>query len=292
MPGQPAARVTDKHTCPAVTGLVPHVGGPVLPPGAATVQTTLKPNARVLDLATCAGGPDAIAQGCSTVLINGLPATRQLDTTSHGGKVVTGEATVLIGEPVVTLNVKVKKGDKTFVTQLQKALEQLLPTRSGVEWLNQVGRSGKKITFRRTKDANGYCEPTDPANAGNGVGSDSIITWNPNHGSTDPSTPGPQGSPGPAVVLAHEMVHALHNATGADKNGPYDHFPGQEGSSSRNEERGTVGTSGPITVPGGASSTAPDYSHDVPTENSFRDDLGIPRRRTYYPSNWPGGAPW
>ena len=35
--GQPAARVTDMHVCPMVTGIVPHVGGPILPPAAVTV---------------------------------------------------------------------------------------------------------------------------------------------------------------------------------------------------------------------------------------------------------------
>ena len=30
----PAARITDMHVCPMVTVLVPHVGGPILPPGA------------------------------------------------------------------------------------------------------------------------------------------------------------------------------------------------------------------------------------------------------------------
>ena len=35
--GQPAARITDMHVCPMVTGIIPHVGGPILPPGAPTV---------------------------------------------------------------------------------------------------------------------------------------------------------------------------------------------------------------------------------------------------------------
>jgi hypothetical protein len=95
------------------------------------------------------------------------------------------------------------------------------------------------------------------------------------------------------VILAHEMVHALHNGNGADLDGPNDNFPGQRGTSARNEERSTVGTGGsPITTPTGPQATPPDYSRNVPTENSFRDDLGIPRRPSYYPSNWPGGPPW
>ena len=34
---QPAARAGDLHVCPMVTGIVPHVGRPVLPPGAPAV---------------------------------------------------------------------------------------------------------------------------------------------------------------------------------------------------------------------------------------------------------------
>lgn len=66
--GQPAARVGDMHTCPMVTGLVPHVGGPVAM-GSATVLIGGMPAARVGDLVTCVGPPDAVAMGCPTVLI-------------------------------------------------------------------------------------------------------------------------------------------------------------------------------------------------------------------------------
>ena len=70
--GQPAARVTDMHACPMVTGLVPHVGGPILPPGGVTVLIGGLPAARVGDMATCVGPPDTIIPpGCPTVLIGG-----------------------------------------------------------------------------------------------------------------------------------------------------------------------------------------------------------------------------
>ena len=67
--GQPAARVTDMHVCPLVTGVVPHVGGPVLPPGGVTVLIGGLPAARMGDLLTCVGPPDTIVQGAPTVLI-------------------------------------------------------------------------------------------------------------------------------------------------------------------------------------------------------------------------------
>src|SRR5262245_30522654 len=95
--GMPAARVTDMHVCPMVTGLVPHVGGPILPPAAVTVLTGSLPQARATDLCTCVGPPDMIAKGSATVLVCGLPAARLGDLTAHGGNIILGMPTVLIG---------------------------------------------------------------------------------------------------------------------------------------------------------------------------------------------------
>ena len=94
----PAARVTDMHTCPAFTGPVPHVGGPILPPGAPTVLINGLPAARVTDLATCVGPPDTIVKGSSGVFINFLPAARMGDSTAHGGVIILGSPNVIIGE--------------------------------------------------------------------------------------------------------------------------------------------------------------------------------------------------
>jgi len=98
--GMPAARVTDMHVCPEVTpGVppIPHVGGPILPPCAVTVLTCSLPQARVTDMATCVGPPDVIVKGSATVLVNDLPAARLGDTTAHGGTIILGAPTVLIG---------------------------------------------------------------------------------------------------------------------------------------------------------------------------------------------------
>ncbi len=93
----PAARITDMHVCPMVTGVVPHVGGPVLPPGAPTVLIGGLPAARVGDMLVCTGPPDVIVRGSATVLIGGMPAARMGDMTAHGGTVMGGLPTVLIG---------------------------------------------------------------------------------------------------------------------------------------------------------------------------------------------------
>ncbi len=94
---QPAARLTDLHTCPMVTGMVPHVGGPITAPGAPTVLIGGLPAARVGDLCTCVGPPDSIVKGSMKVFIKGQPAARLGDTTAHGGVIVLGCFTVLVG---------------------------------------------------------------------------------------------------------------------------------------------------------------------------------------------------
>lgn len=93
----PAARITDMHTCPMWTGVVPHVGGPIMPPGAVTVLIGGMPAAGMGDPVTCTGPPDTIASGVPTVLISGKPAARMTDLTAHGGVIVAGCPTVLIG---------------------------------------------------------------------------------------------------------------------------------------------------------------------------------------------------
>ncbi len=92
-----AARVGDMHNCPMSTGPVPHVGGPVNPPGEPTVLIGGMPAARVGDMVTCVGPPDSIAMGSGTVMIGGMPAARMGDTTAHGGSIALGCPTVQIG---------------------------------------------------------------------------------------------------------------------------------------------------------------------------------------------------
>jgi hypothetical protein len=232
---------------------------------------------------------NSVAGGSSTVLINGLPAARVGDATAHGGHISTGEPSVIIGGPPVSIRVE---GDEAFLVDVQLALSKLLPTRSGREWLRRMAQTGRTVTIvRNQKDIN-TCQPNDRDDARNGVGTDSTILWNPNEDTLDPDLPGRQGTPGSAVRLAHEMVHGLHNAEGANRNGPVDRY-GDGDKVNRNEERSTVGLSGPVRQPDGTyEPSPPDYSKDVPTENSFRDDLEIPRRPSYFRTRTSGGAPW
>ena len=96
----PAARLTDFHECPMEDPApvpIPHVGGPIVGPGAPTVLIGGLPAARLGDMAVCVGPPDAIAMGSATVLIEGMPAARMGDPTVHGGTILMGDPTVMIG---------------------------------------------------------------------------------------------------------------------------------------------------------------------------------------------------
>ena len=93
----PIATITAMHVCPMVTGIIPHVGGPILPPGAPTVLIGGLPAARVGDMCVCVGPPDVIVTGAFTVLISGMPAAHLGSMTAHGGSVIMGNPTVLVG---------------------------------------------------------------------------------------------------------------------------------------------------------------------------------------------------
>jgi uncharacterized Zn-binding protein involved in type VI secretion len=81
-----------------VTGVVPHVGGPIIPPCCPTVITGGLPQARVTDMLICVGPTDVIVKGSTSVFVGGLQAARIGDQTAHGGVIVTGCPTVIIGD--------------------------------------------------------------------------------------------------------------------------------------------------------------------------------------------------
>ncbi len=93
---KPAARISDMHICPQVTGTVPHVGGPILGPGVPSVLIGSLPAAVLGDNCLCTGPPDKCAKGSATVLIGGKPTVRVGDSTLHGGVITVGLPSVLI----------------------------------------------------------------------------------------------------------------------------------------------------------------------------------------------------
>jgi uncharacterized Zn-binding protein involved in type VI secretion len=79
-----------------VTGIVPHVGGPIVV-GLPTVLVGMMPVARVTSMCVCVGPPDVVVKGSGTVLAGMMPVARITDMTAHGGVIVFGLPTVLVG---------------------------------------------------------------------------------------------------------------------------------------------------------------------------------------------------
>jgi len=95
--GQPAARMTDLHTCPMTTGPVPHVGGPIVSPASPMVLIGNMPAAGLGSMAVCVGPPSSVMNGSPMVLVGSKPAARMGDPTAHGGTITLGCPMVLIG---------------------------------------------------------------------------------------------------------------------------------------------------------------------------------------------------
>lgn len=67
----------------------------------------MPPAARVTDIHTCAklpdegphpSSPDHVVEGAANVLIEGRPAARMGDALAHGGRILTGFPSVLVGD--------------------------------------------------------------------------------------------------------------------------------------------------------------------------------------------------
>lgn len=306
--GLPAAHVTCSAVCVGTTSFgVAHPPPPGPPPpiisGSLGVMIHKKPAARWFpsgDMSACGaflGDPKLFAM--RRVLIGGISVGAAAPATPKPPSIAAQFANwfenlfrsednqaELYGNGIVI------QGTPEFRAQTRAALDTLGRLPSGSQLLTNIGNSGRSVTITEETAPNGYCTAHDGNDARNGTGTDSSVAWNPNHHTTDPADP-VSGTPGSTVVLGHELVHAQHNADGGNANGPYDSYPGQNGSSSRGEERATVGAGGTSVVqPDGTAAAVTDHSGDAVSENAIRDDLGIPRRPTYYPSNWAGGAPW
>jgi uncharacterized Zn-binding protein involved in type VI secretion len=97
---KPCARISDMHVCPMVTPgtpPIPHVGGPISGPCAPTVLVGGLPCANLTSMAVCVGPPDILVMGSATVIVQGMPCVRMGDMTAHGGTIVMGLPTVLVG---------------------------------------------------------------------------------------------------------------------------------------------------------------------------------------------------
>ncbi|GAB3509971.1 hypothetical protein GCM10027341_47720 [Spirosoma knui] len=298
--GLPAARINDPHVCPMSDGPKPHVGGTVLPPGVPTVLIGSMPAATLATPCLCASpAPNLIAKGSAGVFIGKKPAARQLDTTAHGGTIVMGLPTVLIGDSsmgptrAVTLlpngNIMFGPGieivpdpsNPDFQMQALQALIRLNTTPTMQRAFSAVEASGNKVVLQN------YNDPNDPNNAtteyDNPSPGSSTIAWSPAmHGvPSSPGQPAPVAfQPGSDIVLGHEFIHATHNATGTVPN----ETPDSNGSAV-SEERNTTGLPAQTyNEPGNPRNgeALPDTTGQPYTENKLRQD--------YANNGWPSPA--
>ncbi len=133
---KPAARIGDMHLCPLFTpGLppIPHVGGPITGPGVPTVLIGGMPAAVMGDMCVCVGPPDSIILGSTGVLIGNKPAARMGDMTAHGGSIIIGCPTVLIGE--------ISPG--TIMTKTSLTILEQMPQKEQATSMTQAAEEGK-----------------------------------------------------------------------------------------------------------------------------------------------------
>ena len=286
----PSARVTDMHVCPMVSpGPVPHVGGPILPPGCPTVLVGCMPQARVGDMCVCVGPPDAIARGSPTVLVGTMMAARLGDTTVHGGVIVMGLPTVVIGESgsgggttgpgglaisaLPNGDLKVGKhivisGSDAFKQKAVADLCILGNTKTGKDVLAALDANRHDVTLKEldmaTARRNGALatrlngnDAFDPAK-----GSATLVQYNPDLKAKYTDADGNEHDMPVQSTLGHELIHAVHNDRGTNERRTAD--PKEAGSNM--EEANTIGIN--------------DRSEAPMSENNILKDLGAGIRRT------------
>ncbi len=277
--GKPAARVGDMHTCPMFDGKSPHVGGPVMPPGLPTVLIGGMPAATLGNMCTCAGPPDVIVMGSTGVMIGGKPAARMGDSTAHGGVIVAGFPTVLMGE-IAGGSVFVISQPITFgvgFVKFGKIIIQEDPSDPGFHGrvladliLIDYTPSGRQMLNSLNSGGGASIISTDEGNSHRG-GVVSYNAYRGNSGGIEPWSTRP-----PAIGLAHELIHADHTVNGNRGTGfaPNDSAPNPDPRSSspplaRVEELNTTGI--------------PPHDKRPYSENSIRSEWPDPQpQRLWY----------
>lgn len=271
-----ACRVGDLHVCPAFTPL-PHVGGSVVPTGPVTVNAEGPMAARVGDFVTCVGGggpTDVIVEGALTVLVGGLPWAGRFDKTAHGGVLLLAASTVYVGGQAFALPPQMKiKGPPDFQNKVIRDLALLAGTPSGQRLFERIEAADQPITIiPESNPHNSFAAPVDGAKASAGIPTGSTVMYNPSVSITVYDSANNSIDEPPQMVLGHELVHALNNSNGTHHHG-IDPAPPASEPTIEEEEAATIGTGS--------------HSGDDLTENTFRNDLGLPRRDNHYGQNTP-----
>lgn len=309
---QPAARISDMHVCPMVTPgtpPVPHVGGPISV-GAPTVAIGMLPAARLNDMCVCVGPPDMIAMGSPTVQVCMMMQARMGDPTVHGGMITVGCPQVFVGtaancfpgsvppltDMTFTMNPDgtatgtfgpniVITGTPEFVSKTLGHLTALSSLATGQAAINSLSRNVSITETGPGGDSAGLASGNwSNPNLYNGTGVNATVSHYP-HQQTVYDGSEPWMTMPPHTVLGHELTHASHitngDVTGNPASGPP--IPNDTSGLPQGralEERRTVGN-GPDPFYG-----MPDYSGEPFSENSIRNDQGLPPRPRYTQTEW------
>ncbi len=292
--GMPASRIGDMHTCPQVTVLVPHVGGPLVL-GSFTVWTGGVPQSRVGDFLICVGPPDAVAKGCPTVLVGmaggglGFGAIMAGLMAGLGNFLGGYPRTVLLpdGTTVTEYNAFITiEGTPEYQAKVVRDLNRIAGTPSGKALLASMGKTGKHVRIH-TDNGTGNAAWTDPSPPGAnspgylrtdgtaGPASDTQVWYNPDRDRLS----GPPGSPyntanwaqspnRPADVgLFHEMTHCDDMMQGKLDSTQGTNLGPKAGTPIPNSELRAAGL--------------PPYNGQPYSENTYRSDQGLPPRTFY-----------
>jgi uncharacterized Zn-binding protein involved in type VI secretion len=285
---KPASRIGDMHTCPMFDGPKPHVGGPIIL-GSFTVLTCSIPQSYQGNPAICVGPPDSLIIGAPTVLVGqsmgfgafalilgGLMAGLMNFVSGYPKAVMQPDGTIVTQyNEFITIT-----GDAEFQAKVVRDLDKISSTESGQKLLESMGNSGQNCTIRpfdaTNNSASAWTDPTpsgpgpydgyDPVANGSGNGADTQVWYDPDeNGISDPpydtqDWASEENMPSD-VTLFHEMTHCddMMNGTMDDTVAP--------GNAEGNNERRAVGL--------------PPYDSEEFSENTYREDQGLPERTFY-----------
>jgi uncharacterized Zn-binding protein involved in type VI secretion len=273
---QPVAREGDKTFCPQhELVIIPHVGGPLTPAEKVCLQSDGKSVIRIGDYGNCQSPAplDVVFEGAATFTCCGLPVARKGDKMVHGGMIIEGSSTLLVGGPTFSLPSKMSvKGSAEFQNKVIRDLYKLSTTSSGNDLLDRIDKSNRSVSIEPESDPhNSFCQASNDTDAMNGTGSDSTVKYNPDVAISVYDDHNNKLPEAPQIVLGHELCHALHNSEGtAQTESTSDPDPNAPASqlNIEKEEAYAIGTGS--------------WNGVSPSENSIRADLGLGRRDNHY----------
>jgi hypothetical protein len=236
--------------------------------------------ALLADFVSCAGaapGPvrDVVKRGAATVRAHGLPLARRTDTCIHGGTIDTGAEDVFVGGPSFEVPANFELvGPADYQNRVIRDLYLLSTTPTGRALLRRLEASGRRVRIRcadgSRADAQGESTPSEDEEGGLVVEYDST-SQEYTYGDDGQEIPVP-----PQTRLAHELIHALHDAEGTTRP-PHEEDPTPD-------EAYREGREDPVRRPPMEESvttgTGAGESEEI-TENAIRRELGLPSRDKY-----------